>query len=170
MDENLTPKEILERDGVYVASNPADRVPEEAEISNIIKLATSDRKEDRIVGTFVSSGFSISEDIAKSILKVYAPDKIDEKIDNYTIVTISSSTMLVARDKENICQFTVNLPQEVSRMTESPHFEERLEEFYEQSKTYASIRHAGYAIIIILALIVLGIYVLAYIFSGYAHV
>lgn len=154
---------VIEKQDRWVVENPADKVLSEREMLEIGEVYDNLREKtlDCYVDKKFTNGFELDTDIAMTIIRTYDPELANNKekmkdIDNFTITTIGDVTMLIARNKHMIVQFTVEMPKEVNTIVEEPHFEETLQEFKEEREYYKRIRIFGNIIMGIIGAVLIG--------------
>ena len=164
MDNVADALEKLKTYGAYFAENPADRLHTEEELKELTDTVKAQRDYclNKWIGQKFSNGFAISDEIAKSIVSTYDKSKLSVSgVDSYTITTVGKVTMLIARDANSICLYTVEIPVDVAYMTESLNFDETIEEYKHDADLYKRIRWYGYGIVLLILVITAAIVYIA---------
>lgn len=164
----MEPINILKRDGVFTMDNPADAEPSNEAIDKLIQAINRQDPREYLVGREFDSTFAISEEIAMSIIRVYGKNELDiDNVKDYTITTVRGYTMLVARNAENICLWTLEIPKEVMDITEGGvHFEEDLAAFKEMNEEYKKVRIKGIIFLVLLLGVAAAVYITAWYLTG----
>lgn len=153
---------IEERDR-WVVENPADKLLPEKDMLEIGEVYDNLREKtlDCYVDKKFTNGFELDKTMATIIVRTYKPEIINDKekmedVDNFTLTTIGDITMLIARNKDMVVQFTVEMPKEVNTVVEEPHFEETLQEFKDEREHYKKISIFGNIIMGIIGAVLIG--------------
>ncbi len=167
VEHPLEPMDVLRRDGVYEVRNPADAEPSDEAVDKLIKAIKSQNPREYLVGREFEAEFIIDKSVAQAIMRVYDTDKLnDTTAADYTMATVKDITMLIARDKQGICLWTIELPKEIPDMIENAHFEEDLAAFREMNESYKKIRTKGIVLFMLLLAMAGVVYAAAWKLSG----
>lgn len=150
-----------EIDGVYYVDNPADTLLEKSIVDGAVSYFqdySSDRAKEIVTGVEgqkYDTGFEISREMAASIIKYYAPKKTDIEAVSYTLTTVGSVTMLLARDEKNIVVFSIELPADVIDKVNEAEDKEHLEYLLQEIKKIEGNVLRGNIIITAVLLVIL---------------